>query len=82
MRMEGEREGVENQRTGGPGQRSHGSVLTTGVRLDRCVYRQVVAAVAADERGLVVPVSLVSFSLQTGETQNLKPLQQPSLLLL
>lgn len=47
-----------------------------------CVYRQVVAAVAADQRRLVVAIGLVSFSLQTGDTQQLKPLQQTALLLI
>lgn len=45
------------------------------------IYRQVVAAVAADQLWLVVDVHLVSFSLQTSDTQHLKPLQQPAPLL-
>lgn len=39
------------------------------------VYRQIVAAVAADKRGFVVAISLVSLSLQASGTQLLKRLQ-------
>lgn len=39
------------------------------------VYRQVVAAVAADKRGFVVAISLVSISLQSSGTHLLKCLQ-------
>lgn len=46
------------------------------------VYRQVVAAVAADQCWLIVAISRIPFVLQTSNTKNFKSLQQPGLLLL
>lgn len=45
------------------------------------VYRQVVAAVAADQCCFIIAISLLCFSVQTGVTQPLKPVEELTLLL-
>lgn len=45
------------------------------------LYRQVVAAVAADQCSFAVAVGLLGFGVQAGEAQHLKPVEELSLLL-
>lgn len=45
-------------------------------------YRQVVAAVAADQGCFAVAVGLLGFGVQAGETQHLKAVEELNLLLL